>query len=64
MKNYSRIAGAAKARIKDYIERICTGVGRPETRLVADMLFGISWTNDYKLTEIALSASFLSTLSL
>ena len=53
MKNYTTLAGAAKARLKKYVENICRGVGRPETRLVADILFGVSRSNDCKLTQIA-----------
>jgi len=55
MKNYSRESGIVKAGLLRYCARICRGLGRPEEKLVTNILYGIGASNSCHLTEIARS---------
>ena len=52
MKNYSRESGIAKAGLLRFCGRIRKGLGRPEQKLVTNMLYGIAASNSCQLTEI------------
>lgn len=53
MKNYSKEACVAKAGMLGFCRRICAGLGRPQEKLVTNMLYGIAIANSCHLTEIA-----------
>ena len=55
MKNYSTESGIAKAGLLRYCKKISKGLGRPEEKLVTNMLYGLAAGNSSKLTEIARS---------
>jgi len=52
MKNYSRESSVAKAGLLRFCGRIRKGLGRPEQKLVTNMLYGIAGSNSCQLTEI------------
>jgi len=52
MKNYSRETGVVKAGLLRFCKRICKGLGRPDQKLVTNMLYGIAASNNCRLTEV------------
>ena len=52
MNNYSRESGIVKAGMLRFCKKICAGLGRPETKLVTNLVYGIASSESCKLTEI------------
>ena len=49
---YSRESGIVKAGLLRFCKKICAGLGRPEAKLVTNVMYGIAASESCKLTEI------------
>ena len=52
MRNYTTEAGVAKASLLRFCKKICSGLGRVQTKLVTAMIYGIAASESCHLTEI------------
>jgi hypothetical protein len=52
MDDYSRLAGALKREILRFAKKICVGIGKPERKLVSNMLYGIAESGSCELSKI------------
>ncbi|MCL2696063.1 MAG: hypothetical protein FWE69_07035, partial [Clostridiales bacterium] len=52
MNQYTRLAWRLKREILRYSQKICVGVGRPEQKLVSNLLYGIAESGSCHLSKI------------
>ena len=53
MNNYSRLGYLVKREILNFSQKICKGLKKPETKLIADMLYGLSESGSCHLSKIS-----------
>jgi hypothetical protein len=53
MNHYTRLAGQLKRGILNFSKKICEGIGKPEQRLVSNLLYGIAESGSCHLSKIS-----------
>jgi len=53
MNHYTRLAWQLKREILNFSKKICNGLGRPELKLIATLLYGISESGSCHLSKIS-----------
>ena len=52
MKHYTKLAWCLKREIMKFAKKICKGIGRPEEKLVSNLLYGIAESGSCHLSKI------------
>ena len=53
MNQYTKLAGLLKREILHFSKKICKGIGKPEQRLVSNLLYGIAESGSCHLSKIS-----------